>query len=267
MNNTIFNCKSLIIGHRGAKGNIMENTIESILYAIRAGVDGIEFDIQRCLTGELVLFHDETLDRLSFKDQFYFGRTRNKLIHKLQWYDLYNTELIDSLGRKYKIPKLIDVLRHPEVYNSDVLINIEIKDNTSHESLCNLLMDLIDEGLYEPERFMVSSVFLDPLLYVHEFKEESEIKDSNYQKMKIGWIFSEENIPAAGLLNSINFNSKVLTHIVIDKDILDQGIITYIKRLGLSVFVYTINQVSEYPIKNLDTIVEGIITDKPKIFK
>src|SRR3989304_406870 len=108
--NTVFNCKSMIIGHRGAKGEIMENTLESILYAINLGVDGIEF-------------HDETVDRLAFKDQFYFGCTSGFHINKLQWYHLYNTELIDSLGRKYKIPKLIDILRHPKVYSSDVLIN------------------------------------------------------------------------------------------------------------------------------------------------
>ena len=96
--------------------------------------------------------------------------------------------------------------------------------------------------------------------------EELEIKDSNYQNLKIGWIFSEENIPAAGLLNSINFNSKVLTHIVLDKDIINLNIIQFIKKLGLSVFVYTINRISDSPINNIGNIVEGIITDKPKIF-
>ncbi len=266
MSNTIFNCKSLIIGHRGAKGDVMENTIESILHAIKIGVDGIEFDIQRCSNGHLVLFHDETLNRLAFKDQFYFGKTKDKKINELQLYHIYNTELIDSLGRKYKIPKLVDVLRHPKVYNSDVLINIEIKDNVSHEPLAALISELINEGLYDPGRFLISSVLLDPLLYINEFKEESKSVEPNFQKMKIGWVFSQENIPRNGLLNSIKIHSKVLTHIVIDKDIVNLDIIEFIKGLGLKVFIYTINNCSEYPIPNLDNISDGIITDKPKTF-
>ena len=266
MNDTIYNCKSLIIGHRGAKADVMENTLESILYSINAGVDGIEFDVQTCLNGDLVLFHDETLNRLGFRDDFYFEKTQNKPINKLRWYDLYNTELIDSLGRKYKIPKLVEVLRHPTVYTSDTLINIDIKDTISHEGICNLIMELIDEGLYEPDRFLLSSVHLDSLIYINEFKEELETKDSKYQKLKIGWILSEENIPADGLLNSVKYYSKVLTHIVIDKDILNLDVIDQCRRLNLSTFVYTINDRSEYPIDRLDTIVEGIITDKPKIF-
>jgi len=63
----------MIIGNRGAKGNIMENTLESILYAIDLGVDGIQIDIQQCYTGEIILFHDETLDRLAFKDDNFFA--------------------------------------------------------------------------------------------------------------------------------------------------------------------------------------------------
>ena len=39
-----------------------------------------------------------------------------------------------------------------------------------------------------------------------------------------------------------------------------------IKKMELRIFVYTINDVSDYPILNLDNIVDGIITDKPKIF-
>jgi glycerophosphoryl diester phosphodiesterase len=267
MNNIIFDCKSLIIGHRGSIGDVMENTLESLFYAIDSGVDGIEFDVQRCLTGELILFHDETLDRLAFKDQFYFSRTRKKKIQQLQWYDIYNTELIDSMGRKYKIPKLIDILRHPKVYMSDTLINIEIKDNQTHETLINMISELIDEGLYEPGRFLISSFCIDPLIYIQEFKSDMELKDSQFQNFKIGWIFSQDNIPAAGLLNSINFNSKVLTHIVLDKDITNNNNISFIKNLGLSIFVYTINHKEDFPIPDLCNKVEGIITDKPIYFR
>ena len=55
----------MIIGHRGAMGHIAENTIPSIKKAMELGVDGIEIDIFKSKTGELVVFHDEKLDRLT----------------------------------------------------------------------------------------------------------------------------------------------------------------------------------------------------------
>ena len=54
----------LIIGHRGAKGHIAENTLPSIAKAMELGVDGIEIDIFKCASGELVVFHDKTLEKL-----------------------------------------------------------------------------------------------------------------------------------------------------------------------------------------------------------
>ena len=57
--------KILNIGHRGAKGYVAENTIASISKAIELGVDGVEIDVFRCSTGELVVFHDKTLEKLT----------------------------------------------------------------------------------------------------------------------------------------------------------------------------------------------------------
>ena len=55
----------LNIGHRGAKGHVAENTVASIKKAIELGADGIEIDVFRCLSGEIVVFHDKTLDKLT----------------------------------------------------------------------------------------------------------------------------------------------------------------------------------------------------------
>jgi glycerophosphoryl diester phosphodiesterase len=256
----------MIIGRRGVKGDVMENTLESILHSIDLGVDGIEIDIQRCYTGEIVLFHDETLYRLAFKDQFYFGNTINVPISKLQWYHLYNTELIDSLGRKYKIPKLIDVLRHPKVYRSDILINIEIKDYRSHESVADMISELVDEGLYDPGRFLISSYLTDPLIYFEEFKADCLIKEQKYQNFKIGWIIEPDKLSEKDFLFSTKSYLKVLTHVILDKDMLNLSLIEKIKEMGLRIFVHTINNKNEYPIDDIHNLVDGIITDKPKNF-
>jgi glycerophosphoryl diester phosphodiesterase len=46
----------MVIGHRGARGHVAENTIASIKKAMELGVDGIEIDVFRCSTGELAGF-------------------------------------------------------------------------------------------------------------------------------------------------------------------------------------------------------------------
>lgn len=52
-----------IIGHRGGTPNLPENTMAAFHEAQRLGADGIEFDVQQCSDGALVVIHDLTLDR------------------------------------------------------------------------------------------------------------------------------------------------------------------------------------------------------------
>jgi glycerophosphoryl diester phosphodiesterase len=54
---------TLRIGHRGARGLVDENTLESFKKAIEIGVDDVEFDIQRTKDGVFVIMHDQTVDR------------------------------------------------------------------------------------------------------------------------------------------------------------------------------------------------------------
>lgn len=51
------------IGHRGAPALEPENTLRSFRKALEIGVDYVEFDVHRCKSGELVVIHDETVDR------------------------------------------------------------------------------------------------------------------------------------------------------------------------------------------------------------
>lgn len=46
-----------VLGHRGARGPHVENTVQAFAYAFRHG-DGLETDVQRSRDGELVLWHD-----------------------------------------------------------------------------------------------------------------------------------------------------------------------------------------------------------------
>lgn len=54
-----------IFAHRGASGYAPENTLEAFALAMEQGADGIELDVQMTRDGELVVIHDETVDRVS----------------------------------------------------------------------------------------------------------------------------------------------------------------------------------------------------------
>ena len=53
-----------LIAHRGFAATASENTIEAIRSAA-AYADAVEFDARRCGSGELVVIHDETIDRVT----------------------------------------------------------------------------------------------------------------------------------------------------------------------------------------------------------
>lgn len=53
----------LLFAHRGCSALAPENTLPAFRRALEKGVFGIELDIRRCGTGELVVIHDKTVDR------------------------------------------------------------------------------------------------------------------------------------------------------------------------------------------------------------
>lgn len=53
--------KTLLLGHRGVRGGLPENTLSAFKAALDAGLDGLETDLQRTRDGVLVLFHDFAL--------------------------------------------------------------------------------------------------------------------------------------------------------------------------------------------------------------
>ncbi|WP_201509563.1 glycerophosphodiester phosphodiesterase [Psychrobacter alimentarius] len=59
--------RTLLLGHRGARGESLENTVMGFEYAQRLmtrGLTGIEFDVQLSADGCLVVFHDDDLARM-----------------------------------------------------------------------------------------------------------------------------------------------------------------------------------------------------------
>ena len=52
-----------VLGHRGASADAPENTLAAFRLAMEQGAEGVELDVWRCATGELVVVHDEDMRR------------------------------------------------------------------------------------------------------------------------------------------------------------------------------------------------------------
>lgn len=60
-----FNSRAKIIAHRGFSKTAIENSLESLRLAKKAGADFVEADVQMTKDGEFVIFHDLSLKRLA----------------------------------------------------------------------------------------------------------------------------------------------------------------------------------------------------------
>ncbi|MGN6674003.1 MAG: glycerophosphodiester phosphodiesterase, partial [Thermomicrobiales bacterium] len=57
------NQHTVILGHRGAPREAPENTLAAFRRAFAYDIDGVETDVQRSADGQLVLIHDDRVDR------------------------------------------------------------------------------------------------------------------------------------------------------------------------------------------------------------
>ena len=58
-----------IIAHRGANANAPENTMVAFQLAMDQGADGIELDVMLSGDGQVVVIHDDTVDRTPVDSQ------------------------------------------------------------------------------------------------------------------------------------------------------------------------------------------------------
>ena len=131
----------LKIGHRGAKGHVAENTIESIEKALEIGVDGVEIDVHLCDSGELVVFHDFTLDRMT---------NGSGEISKFKLSDLKKLKVEE----RFDIPTLTEVL---DCIDKKCLLNIELKGKNTALEACRIIEKYIKLKGWNYANFIVSS--------------------------------------------------------------------------------------------------------------
>ncbi|HBE76559.1 MAG TPA: hypothetical protein DDW65_02070 [Firmicutes bacterium] len=110
-----------IIAHRGFSSRAPENTMVAFKTAIEFRVDGLELDVQLSKDGELVICHDEKIDRTTDGHGFIKDHTWPELrkFDAGSWFDMTFAE--------ERIPRLQELLEL--IQGSDLLVNIELKTN------------------------------------------------------------------------------------------------------------------------------------------
>ncbi len=110
--------KTLVLGHRGAKGYAPENTFPSFQKALELGVDVIELDVHITRDGFIVVCHDDSLERTT---------GLRKLIGETTWEEIRSLDAGKWFGPEFagaRIPLLEEVL---EWGKGKVPIVVEIK--------------------------------------------------------------------------------------------------------------------------------------------
>ncbi|MBQ1311334.1 MAG: glycerophosphodiester phosphodiesterase [Blautia sp.] len=114
--------RTKIWAHRGAVEYAPENTLEAFEAAVRLGADGIELDIHLTKDREIVVIHDERLERTSSGK----GYVKDYTLAQLREMDFSRGT---SFGgeRRYQIPTMREVFEL--IRPTALTINIELKTN------------------------------------------------------------------------------------------------------------------------------------------
>lgn len=107
--------KVLVAAHRGDWRNACENSLEAIENAIRMGVDIVEVDLARTKDGQLILMHDNKLDRTTSGK----GKVEEHTLAEIKQLYLRNGCNIKTI---YKVPTLEEALLHAK---GKVMLNLD----------------------------------------------------------------------------------------------------------------------------------------------
>jgi glycerophosphoryl diester phosphodiesterase len=225
----------LNIGHRGAMGHEPENTLASIKKAIDLGADGFEIDVFKCLSGEIVLFHDKYLDKLTDGEG---------LIEKKSLVDL---KKLSVLGTENKIPTLEEVLN---IINKQVFLNIELKGKNTAKASLELVEKFINQKKISSQNILFSSF---------DWNELEKVRELN-SDVKIALI--TENDPLLAIETAKKLKAFAINPNYKD---LSKKNIKIIHNNDFKIYTWTVN--NKRDISKMKLLkVDGIITDFPDRF-
>lgn len=155
-----------VAGHRGWLNKYPENTIPSFMAAIELGVDQIETDVRITKDGELVLIHDETVNRTTNG----IGAVRDYTLAELKELDAGS-----YMGKNFKNVRIPTFREFFELIKDHptLTVNIELKEYPDREpgwdkvafSVCDRVVKMVEEYNFK-DRVLLNSFSLPLMEYI-----------------------------------------------------------------------------------------------------
>ena len=243
----------LVWAHRGASSYAPENTLAAFQEAVDMGADGVELDIQLTKDGEMVVIHDETVDRTTngkgwvkdytFEDLRKLDATYQNL--------LQGGEVVES-ARKFEEYHDLQIPTMREVFEllkpTNLTINIELKTGiVFYPNIEEKILKLTKEMGME-DRVLYSSFNHYTIQKIHELDP----------KAHIGFLYADGTIdmPAYGKEHGVEALHPALYNLQFP------GFVQEAKAKGLALNVWTVNT-PEYVEMCKAAHVDAIITNYP----
>lgn len=237
-----------IFGHRGSMGTTPENTLLGFRHALDLGVDGIELDVQLTKDGELVVIHDESIDRTTDGT----GYVKDYTLHELRQFsagiNFSNFELYDkNVWSLERIPTLKEVLEL--IAPHQIELSIELKTNIfPYEGIEEKVLSVVNQYDYS-DKVNYSSFHLPTILKLKRMETNA----------KISWLLVYELSRPSEYVQSL-----ALEGLHLHKDLLLKGSNYEQNTNDFKIRVWTVNDEKEIQqLLNMDNV-ETIMTDFPK---
>lgn len=228
-----------IFAHRGVSAHYPENTIAAFVAASKLAIAGIELDVHLTADRELVVIHDETIDRTSNG----FGYVKDYTLQELRAFDFGSWFSPEFEGES--IPTLGDIL---ELFaGTNHRINIELKTDIFPYNGIEALVIKEVAAYQMTERVIISSFNHESIQIVSQRAPYIE-KAALFAEILVDFYGYTVQIPANAIHVSLAtaFRKSV-------KEALNEG---------ATVRVYTVNDV-EYAKQLQQLGVQAIFTDDP----
>ncbi|MDR2465669.1 MAG: glycerophosphodiester phosphodiesterase [Streptococcaceae bacterium] len=232
-----------IFAHRGYRGKYPENTCLAFQKAVEIGADGIELDVHLSKDQQLVVMHDERIDRTTDGT----GYIQEYSLRELKRFDAGSW--FDSSFAGERIPTLEEVLDLLEEMNFQGKLNIEIKtDEIQYPRIEEKVVQLMQSKELSFS-YLYSSFHFPSLERVRELDAEAEIAYVFYEEEKKLKRSLEENWVTA-------FHPKLTWAKTQDTQ--------SVKQFQKKMRIWTVNEAEEIRLM-LELGVEGIFTDFPEL--
>ena len=266
------NYHTLNIAHRGARSLAPENTLAAAQKALEIGADMWELDVGLTADGELILMHDNTLERISnVADRFparqnwwayQFTLAELRQLDFGSWFNQTDpfgqiaagnvspTDLNRYVGQP--IPTLCEALTFTR--DQDWRVNVEIKDWSNTPIDANIVEKVVDliEKMDMSDQVLVSS-------FNYNYLER--VKAAN-PKIATGVLVYQTHLPdPVALLRRLGAQAYT-PHL----PLIQSAAIADLREQGFEVYIWTVND--EETMRTLiQAGASGIITDFPQILK